>query len=460
MQLETHRGYLFAGIGYWTNPVHRNNRVIRLECARCEWKNDGRPSLWAGRIECLKSVKWRTPEGGTLQLLHASWYMDFLGVGHVDVATRDDADLFGRSPRKRLKTNWNAKSWVEGVAYKQYPYKNSWMTGRSMHLYTDPITKEQHLILPVGRDGIVSGQYDPKSPNLLTFSPQIEPGSGPLPTRPLALAEMDGHLYCAAGRLLLKRTKGSRNASWTVVFDMWQVDQVKVDEAVGGLRGLTTIDHPASANGHSLLACWNPNGESKGCVTRFDPNGKGGFYHARESCVPETAKMNLGGDPYIAYVIAGYNNILAVPRSDGSTNHIIGYMILLWGMATYQHPISYQIAAAGGSRTAYYAGSGYLIRRSPRIYESRTLGGPRRCPTLEQNPIFVAARAYALSPFPQGGVYFGGFDCNFFVSYNSAWVYWGSKEAVYETAVIYDWDRKCTLAVSKILTPWLNLSKE
>jgi len=41
----------------------------------------------------------------------------------------------------------------------------------------------------------------------VTFSPQPETGSGPLQQRPLALAEMDGHVYCAAGKFLLKRTK-------------------------------------------------------------------------------------------------------------------------------------------------------------------------------------------------------------------------------------------------------------
>eukprot|EP00931_Biecheleriopsis_adriatica_P053158 TRINITY_DN3107_c1_g1_i2.p1 TRINITY_DN3107_c1_g1~~TRINITY_DN3107_c1_g1_i2.p1 ORF type:complete len:346 (-),score=3.10 TRINITY_DN3107_c1_g1_i2:285-1301(-) len=312
-----------------------------------------------------------------------------------------------------------------------------------MHLYTDPITNEQRLILTVGRDGLVSGRYNPDSPISVTFTNQIEPGSGPLPQRALGLAELDGHVYCSAGALLLKRTKGSTDASWTVVFDMGIIDSSSVDADVGGLRGLTTIDNPESPTGHSLLAAWNPNGDSQGCMTRFDPNGQGGFDHVRETCVTSHAKLNLGGDPYIAYVIAGYNNALPIPRSDGSTVHIIGYQMLLWGLATYQHPVSYQIAAGGGSRTAYYAGASYLIRKAPGIYESRTIMGPRRCPTTEQHPIHVAARAYVLSPFPQGGVYFGGYDCNYFTSYDTAWVAWGSMEAVHEYPVIYDWNRAC-----------------
>jgi len=239
------------------------------------------------------------------------------------------------------------------------------------------------------------------------------------------------------------------DASWTVVFDMETIDSsaAKTDEAVGGLRGLTTIKHP-SGTGHSLLTAWCPN-DSKGCITRFDPNGQGGFDHTKETCVPKPAKENLGDDTaFIAYVIAAYNNILAIPQSDGSTVHLIGYQILLWGMATYKHPVSYQMKAAGGSRTAYYAGAGYLIRRRPLegpvAYESRTIMGPRRCPTLEQHPIHIATRAYALSPFPEGGVYFGGYDCNYFVSYDTAWIVWGSMAAVYDEAVRYDWNRDCS----------------
>ncbi len=73
-----------------------------------------------------------------------------------------------------------------------------------MHLYTDPITKEQHLIFPVGIDGIVSGRYNPESHISVTFDPQTETGSGNLASRPLAFAEMDGHVYMSGGPHILK----------------------------------------------------------------------------------------------------------------------------------------------------------------------------------------------------------------------------------------------------------------
>ena len=136
--------------------------------------------------------------------------------------------------------------------------------------YKDPITGLEQVILPTGKDGVTRGHYDPNSPVRVSFDYHIESGTENLPQRPLAVAEMGGHVYMAVGPLLMKRSRGKTDATWTTVLDMLQHDTgvTQTDEAVGGLRGLTAIDNPASSTGKSLLVAWNPNGRSQGCIYR------------------------------------------------------------------------------------------------------------------------------------------------------------------------------------------------
>ena len=65
-----------------------------------------------------------------------------------------------------------------------------------------------------------------------------------------------------------------------------------------------------------------------------------------------------------------------------------------------------------------------MIRRSASDYEVREVGG-RRCRKDQVDPVLTAVRAYSLSPFQQGGVFFGGYDCNFYSSENlrDSWEY-------------------------------------
>lgn len=247
--------------------------------------------------------------------------------------------------------------------------------------YKDPNTGLEQIILPTGKDGATRGHYDPSSPVRVSFDYHIESGTENLPQRPLAVAEMDGHVYMAVGPLLMKRSQGKTDATWTTVLDMLQHDTgvTQTDEAVGGLRGLT--------------------------------NGK------------------------FPYALAAYNDILAVPARNGGVVHLIGFMVLLWGPTAHSLPANpgqWNLDATTGKGGSYWAGGGYMIRRSSSDYEAREIGG-RRCNPDQADPVLTSVRAYALSPFPeQKGVYFGGYDCNFFSSSNTAWIFWGSDCATHD----------------------------
>eukprot|EP00415_Alexandrium_ostenfeldii_P000715 UN0715 len=93
------------------------------------------------------------------------------------------------------------------------------------------------------------------------------------------------------------------------------------------------------------------------------------------------------------------------------------------------------MTSSSGKRLAYYSGSGFMIRHSATEYEVREPGGKRWDPK-EIYPRLVAVRTYSTSPFLNDkALYFGGFDCNHFSSYNSAWVMRGEATAVYSKPV-------------------------
>ena len=434
VQLVSHKGSLFASVGYWMHPSHHPGRILRLDCPTCEWEmehpEEGNVYMsYVVRLECLKSVTWTSTlsnpvptQSGTDELLHATGYLDWLGEAHCVFCTRNDA----------------TKLWACNPFYKSTPFTENGFTGRSMIHYKDPITGIEQIILPTGKDGVTRGHYDPNSPVRVSFDYHIESGTENLPQRPLAVAEMGGHVYMAVGPLLMKRSQGKTDATWTTVLDMLQHDTgvTQTDEAVGGLRGLTAIDNPASTIGKSLLVAWNPNGRSQGCIYRLDPKtDTDGFDVALEKCVKQVMRESYDPNGKFPYALAAYNDILAVPARNGGVVHLIGFMVLLWGPTAHSFPANpgqWNLDETTGKGGSYWAGGGYMIRRSISDYEAREIGG-RRCSPDQADPVLTSVRAYVLSPFPeQTGVYFGGYDCNFFSSSNTAWIFWGSDCATHD----------------------------
>ena len=94
VQLVSHKGSLFASVGYWMHPSHHPGRILRLDCPTCEWEmehpEEGNVYMsYVVRLECLKSVTWTSTlsnpvptQSGTDELLHATGYLDWLGEAH------------------------------------------------------------------------------------------------------------------------------------------------------------------------------------------------------------------------------------------------------------------------------------------------------------------------------------------------------------------------------------------
>jgi len=431
LHITAHKGRLFAGTGNWMlSTGFAPAQVVRLDCPYCAWQVETEVSRYAGRVEALKSIVLTTDgkgnklPGGYINELLATYYMSWEGRGRCMVVVRH-----GATQQWHEKPYWFGRRW-----------KNNYFSARAVAVYYDPVMKVDLVFFTTGMDGITLGSYLPDSGELLSFAGRSE--SGPVTTRPLALAVHDGRIYFSAASYIKRRVNGPR-ASWEVIFDMSHIDPDNtVDEAVGGIRGLTSIESMRSRTGHSLLFAWSPNANSKGCLYRLDPLGPDKFQHEEEGCVRELSMDYLGtnvmGQPaLVTYVLADYNAALPIAKNTGEKIYLVGYQILLYAYSAHEFPTDGKQIwySSSGKMISFYAGAGFLVRHGPKHYEVREPGGKRYDP-LDTKPALTAVRTYAVSPFSNdNAVYMGGYDCNHFPSHDTAWIMRGSMEAIYKGKV-------------------------
>lgn len=430
--LETHEGKLYAGVGYWMAPFH-SLQIAALKSPDAKWYVSGQPSWWSTRPEAMRSLTWQTDAKGKklpfpVSKLVATWYLDRLGVGECGMGV--------------LHTDAPTDRWTSGAYYRKRPYKRNYFTARAIIMHTDAITGIQYLFATTGIDGIIKGHYDPNSPILANFDKH--PESGKFPCRPLALTVCGGKLY-ASGASEIKMRHDGRKATWSTIFDMKDHDDQTIDEAVGGIRGLSTIPNPSGV-GESLYFGWCANVKNKGCMVRIDIDGNK-YKHHYEKCVTDEMQKVLGNKGYnLQFAIVNYNYPLPVKTDEGKLIHIMGFEVLVFYFWHVDLPVVQETDIRDGWKNAFYAGAGFLIRRSADDYEARIPGGPRFCKDQvnQYNPPLVSVRALVASPFGDNGIYMGGYDPNWHKSQNTAWAMRGSADAVYAKPIDYDMYRECT----------------
>lgn len=441
MHLVAHQGKLFASFGKWMSPEFvakdfskMQNFVGRLDSAGGKWVVDMQgqhESKHAARLSCLSSITWpRDCHGKELEPSVQALVVTFgLGKHGNFMMFRDDKD----DSAPGTQHSWHQVKYAE-----QASDFTGGDTARAVLVHRDGVTGVDRIFALQGTCGAVSGVYDPssKNPGKVVWDSCPEKldlasigKAKRLPFRPLSMVAANGKLYLSSAGLILQRVDGA-SPVWRVVVNMATLrpGDGKLNEAVGGIRGMTVVPNPVGS-GSSVLFCWNPNERSKSRIHRADPSQDGSSLNApvEEASINALAKRYLGHED-LYYTLAAYNDMLETTVGTAQCN-LIGFEVVVAGRAVDQLPLDpgQKVQEKSGKLLrGYWAGGGFAVRKGPDEYEVMEVGGPRNSAS-HVDPALTAVRCYANSPFPEepGFVYFAGYDCNSFPSQDTAWIYKG-----------------------------------
>ena len=289
--------------------------------------------------------------------------------------------------------------------------------------------------------GILRGAWSPRRHTLvfsrvpeLTAAPPQSPG---LKTQKVTgFAECAGALFVSINTKLYRRNDGALKrgvARWVLVYQAPPVGRFN-----SGLRGLTCVTH----NGAPVLLVST---EGNGNVYRLDRLPRGQL-HASATATPGHGVIGLSprlefapvpairgmladegtaiparGSHSIGYIIAAYNNFETI-RVAGGSRQLFGFEWGYRGGCPTTRPCApsgFDAAACFAVRTDQGRSPGYVLR---------CLGGRQFTPPSSQpSPVhsgqaFVAIRTIKTSPFGDGRLYYGGYDCDFHPADGAAWI--------------------------------------
>jgi hypothetical protein len=291
--------------------------------------------------------------------------------------------------------------------------------------------------------GILRGVWS-KTKHTLVFSPTPElavpKGAPGFPTQKVTgFADCAGALYVSINTKLYRRNDGglpSGVARWVLVYQ-----EPPVGVSNSGLRGLSCVSHDGAP---ALLLSTEGNGN----VYRLDDLPRGRL-DASSSASPghgsltpilefrpipalrqmleaEGTYVPPSGKGEIAYVIAAYNNFTTI-KVDGVARQFFGIEHAYLGGClptrvcgpTAYGAVTFDAAPCFAVRTD----DGRSITYSMHCLSGRdfALSGQVSKP-IRSGQAFVSIRTIVPSPFGDGRVYFGGYDCNFYPADGTAWV--------------------------------------
>ena len=398
MALTAHAGRLFAATDQWQRPsAGASGQVLMKASAASPWRLFERTQ--STRVQALRSF---AVPGHSLLVTQA------IVVGRSRIQwLLDGARAF--TPRDSFAL---ASTSADVRAFGAHESGGAWA-----------------VYAGVNPTGILRGTWSPRRRTLvfdarpeLAVAPPASPG---LKTQKVTgFADCAGALYVTINTRLFRRNDGPLPAGtprWTLVYQA-----PPAGPRNSGLRGLTCIAHAGAA---ALLVST----EGSGDIYRFHRLPRERLSPAslgtptlEWSPAPALRQMLAGAGTAIApdginYVIAAYNDA-AVIRAGGHTRQAIG---LEWRYRAGCPP------ARVCQPTGYDASACFALRadtRSGASYALRCLGGPELTPTghagspVRAGQAFVSVRTIAASPFGDGRVYFGGYDCNFFPADGTAWI--------------------------------------
>lgn len=403
LQLVDHKNMLFASVGYWedenniwyggSNSNIGWGQINRLDNPSSTWQGD----LFMGashlRPEILKQIIFTKDQFGN-QLTSPDTVLIAAGYSPNYITSIVTVTSFVRND---LNGTWGESEIVQGG----FPAGENYSI-RDIEIYVDQQTGLEYVFATVGTQGIYKGKYNPANPGKIDWISTAE--FGPLSIRPLGIEVANGALHFSSGSKLYRRIDGV-SPSYVIDHDFSDLGAT-INSAVGGIRGLTTIDNPSGVD-DAFLLMWCPNGQSQGTIYRLEPDGAGGFNRIYETKLSLLIASFLVGSN-ASYVLGAYNEFYEyIDPSSNDTNHLVGFEANISG---------------GGHPTwnGYYSGGLFTKRGSNGQYSIEEING-----TIGVNDTaLVANRCYVASPFPgESAIYFGGFDPNSNTSTNMAWVF-------------------------------------
>ena len=403
LQLVKHKGLLFASIGYWedenniwyggSNSNIGWGQINRLDNPFGDWQEDFFLAANYLRPEILKQIIFTKDQFGN-SLSAPDTVLICAGYSPNYITRQVKVKSFVRND---MNGKWGESQIFQGG----FPDGENYSI-RDIEIYIDQETGLEYVFATVGVQGIFKGKYNPSNPGKIDWITTAE--FGPLSIRPLGIEVANGGLYFSSGSRLYRRIDGVL-PNYVTDHDFSDLGD-KINSAVGGIRGLTTIDNP-SDNNEALLMMWCPNGQSKGVIYRLEPDGVDGFNRINETQLSSLIGNYLTGSN-ISYVLGAYNEFYKyIDPISNNTNHIVGFEANVSG---------------GGHPTwnSYYKGAMFAKRDLNGQYSIEEINGT----ITENDAALVASRCYVSSPFQnEKAIYFGGFDPNRYVSTNKAWVF-------------------------------------
>lgn len=298
--------------------------------------------------------------------------------------------------------------------------------------------------------GILRGTWSRRL-HTLVFDPHPElvaapPGSPLLKTQKVTgFADCGGALYVSINTKLYRRNDGPLPpgvARWVLVYQA-----PPVGPANSGIRGLSCVTHDGApsllfsteGNGNIYRLDHLPRGQILAPPTASSQGAPGQDVTQlvpvlELSPIPAIGRMLASqgtpvpssGTGSIAYVIAAYNNFETV-RLGGAPRQLFG---IEWGYAG-ACPLTRKCGPTAFGAIHFDAHACFAIRTDrggAPSYTLRCLGGPQLSPSRQlTDPIrsgqaFVSIRTIKASPFGDGQLYFGGYDCNFYPADGTAWI--------------------------------------
>ena len=402
LQLISHKKILFASVGYWQDGNNiwyggSNNsigwgQINSLDNPSANWKED----LFLGgnylRPEILKQIIFTKDQFGNA-LSSPDTVLICAGYSPNYITSQVTVKSFVRND---LNGTWGESQIVQG----SFPAGGNYSI-RDIEMYVDKLTGFEYVFATVGTQGIYKGKYNPANPGKIDWISTAE--FGPLSIRPLGIEIANGKLYFSSGSKLYRRIDGF-SPSYVIDHDFSDLGSI-INEDVGGIRGLTTIDN-ANGSDEAFLLMWCPNGQSQGVIYRLEPDS-GGFNRIYETKISLLVENYLVGSS-VSYLLGAYNEFYEY--TDPLTNdtyHIIGF----------ESSIS---AGAHPTWNGYYSGALFAKRDNNMQYTLEEVNGAIGI----NNIALVAIRCYVKSPFDSDeSIYFGGFDPNGNISTNMAWIY-------------------------------------